>query len=317
MKVKKILAFASALAMIGASGMNVFAEENVVEVEEEAIQVEAATEAEVSSEVTTEATEEESADENNTSETETEASEEAVAASEENESSIECPSNVYVEAGPFSDSYDLKATHFYDVNQDGIKETVAFYSNKSGIGYYRVYDNDGSYKEYKHVAGADGAVEVALVYDKNINMYYIADIYNWSNASSYGFIIYDAENDGWVSSDDVDIISVGYIASREDTIGDFEHEYIANGRKGTLLDAVNYLKNMEFIDGKVEIPYYYLGKYLNDGENNSTGDNVSNSTATTVSNSPATGDSMNIPAAFGSAALVLGAFIVSSKKKRK
>lgn len=95
---------------------------------------------------------------------------------------------------------ELMKTYFYDIDQDGTKETISRYEEINhestyDYTYYRVYENDGSYISYYGLyMGTTGYSVKALLYDRNINEYYMSEVYYHGSNSGVGIEIRDIDN---------------------------------------------------------------------------------------------------------------------------
>lgn len=99
----------------------------------------------------------------------------------------DCPEMTACEAGDYGGEYStLMGTFFYDMDQDGRKETIAKYgmSNSRQPFFYRVYESETSYTDYTGtMMWATGAGYTTMVCDYNINKIYLAEIdYHGSNS---------------------------------------------------------------------------------------------------------------------------------------
>ncbi|MGN0585405.1 MAG: hypothetical protein ACI4JD_08125 [Ruminococcus sp.] len=96
--------------------------------------------------------------------------------------------------------YFLQKAYNYDIDQDGKSETIAryeeeIYNTSYGYTMYGVFDDDGSYKMYEGLLqGASGKSVIALVYDENIDRYYMAELYWHGSNSGCGIEIHDIDN---------------------------------------------------------------------------------------------------------------------------
>lgn len=158
-----------------------------------------------------------------------------------------CPSSVYFSFDYESKYCELQDTYFYDVDSDGKKETIAQYESTDQSPYYgyRIYESDGSYVDCVLRPGASSVAPIAVVYDNNIDEYYVAEIYMSCSNAGGGVTISNAITER-------EYAEYGYSSPG----GVFESAiYRVNGSDVSEETARNYMYNIEIIS--CSDAYYY------------------------------------------------------------
>ncbi len=101
----------------------------------------------------------------------------------------DCPNSIHFNGSEYG---ELRDTYFYDVDGDGKKETIARYENSSYVYCLRVYEGNGSYVDCVSSPGATSLAPIAVVYDNNIEEYYVAEIVIHGSNSGQGVTVSDA-----------------------------------------------------------------------------------------------------------------------------
>ena len=147
---------------------------------------------------------------------------------------------------------NLVNVSFLDIDDDGKKETVAKYKaeaywhESNYIYFYNVYEEDGSVNTYDGQSGYYNKPEYsALVYDKNIDKKYLANI-------EYFSLYWDGEGLNLTRCDGKQVASYYTLNTKNAYPKQIElntsTEFTISGNPVTLEEARNYFENIEILD---------------------------------------------------------------------
>lgn len=147
---------------------------------------------------------------------------------------------------------NLVNVSFLDIDDDGKKETVAKYKaeaywyESNYIYFYNVYEEDGSVNTYDGRSGYYNKPEYStLVYDKNIDKKYLANI-------EYFSLYWDGEGLNLTRCDGKQVASYYTLNTKNAYPKQIElntsTEFTISGNPVTLEEARNYFENIEILD---------------------------------------------------------------------
>ena len=162
-----------------------------------------------------------------------------------------CPNRINFNGSGYG---ELQDTYFYDVDGDGKKETIGRYSNDC----LRVYESNGSYVDCVFSPGASSFTPIAVVYDDNIEEYYISEIHTSCSNAGQGVTISDAITkevyaEYSYSSPGGVFESVIYRVDGEDVSEETARDYMNN------IEIISY-SDKDIIKDNVEIVINFLDK---------------------------------------------------------
>lgn len=144
---------------------------------------------------------------------------------------------------------NLVNVSFLDIDDDGEKETIAKYKVDGQYGrsyFYNVYEEDGSVNTYNGQSGYYNKPEYStLVYDKNIDKKYLANI-------EYFSLYWDGEGSSLTRYDGKQVASYYTLNTKNAYPKQIElntsTEFTISGNLVTLEEARNYFENIEILD---------------------------------------------------------------------
>lgn len=144
---------------------------------------------------------------------------------------------------------NLVNVSFLDIDDDGEKETIAKYKVDGQYGrsyFYNVYEEDGSVNTYNGQSGYYNKPEYStLVYDKNIDKKYLANI-------EYFSLYWDGEGSSLTRYDGKQVASYYTLNTKNAYPKQIElntsTEFTISGNPVTLEEARNYFENIEILD---------------------------------------------------------------------
>lgn len=144
---------------------------------------------------------------------------------------------------------NLVNVSFLDIDDDGEKETIAKYKVDGQYDhsyFYNVYEEDGSVNTYDGRSGYYNKPEYsALVYDKNIDKKYLANI-------EYFSLYWDGEGSSLTRYDGKQVASYYTLNTKNAYPKQIElntsTEFTISGNPVTLEEARNYFENIEILD---------------------------------------------------------------------
>ena len=149
---------------------------------------------------------------------------------------------------------NLVNVSFFDIDDDGEKETIAKYKVDGQYDhsyFYNVYEQDGSVNTYDGQSGNSSKTSlITLVYDKNIGKKYLANIerfFKYWNGQGLSLIRYDGKQ-----------VASYYTLNTNNGYGGYSYpipvelntstEFTISGNLVTLEEARNYFENIEILD---------------------------------------------------------------------
>lgn len=144
---------------------------------------------------------------------------------------------------------NLVNVSFLDIDDDGEKETIAKYKVDGQYGrsyFYNVYEQDGSVNTYDGRSRNSSKTSlITLVYDKNIDKRYLANI-------EYFSLYWDGEGSSLTRYDGKQVASY-YTLNTENAYPkqielNTSTEFTISGNPVTLEEARNYFENIEILD---------------------------------------------------------------------
>lgn len=144
---------------------------------------------------------------------------------------------------------NLVNVSFLDIDDDGEKETIAKYKVDGQYGrsyFYNVYEQDGSVNTYDGRSRNSSKTSlITLVYDKNIDKRYLANI-------EYFSLYWDGEGSSLTRYDGKQVASYYTLNTKNAYPKQIElntsTEFTISGNPVTLEEARNYFENIEILD---------------------------------------------------------------------
>lgn len=156
---------------------------------------------------------------------------------------------------------NLVNVSFFDIDDDGEKETIAKYKVDGQYDhsyFYNVYEQDGSVNTYEGRSGNSSKSErITLVYDKNIDKKYLANI-------EYFSLYWDGEGLNLTRCDGGHVASYYTLNTKYPNLVELNTstEFAISSNPVTLEEARNYFENIEILDSDERNLANWYSNYL-------------------------------------------------------